>query len=313
VTIEEHANEFAGLPVQDYDPDEGIKDPESHAYRLSISYDASTSGETMTGLLAGLVEDPAAFRLRALIIGAWEDVYDPNSGSGRVVEALVASSAKLPRLRALFLGDVIREEAEISWIQQSDVTSLFDAFPRLEQFRVRGGSGLVIGSLRHQGLQSLIVESGGLDAAVVRGIASSDLPRLEHLELWIGSEDYGKTTGVADLAPILRGDVFPALRYLGLRNGEGADELAAAVAAAPILERIKVLDFSLGNLGDEGAKALAASPAVARLEKLDFHHHYVSPAVVAAIEALGIEIDASDVQEPDRYTDEEHRYIAVSE
>jgi hypothetical protein len=313
VTIEEHATEFAGQPVRDYDPDEGIVDPSGFAYRLTVDYDASESGETMTGLLARFIEDPAASQVRALIIGAWENVFDPNANSERIVEALVTSSPSLASLRALFLGDVTREESEISWIQQSDVTALFDAYPNLEHFRVRGGSGLVIGSLRHKNLRSLAVETGGLDAAAVRGIGTSDLPALEHLELWIGEDGYGRTTTVADLAPILQGDVLPALRYLGLRNCELANQVAEALTQAPILSRIKVLDLSLGNLDDAGAQALAACPGVARLEKLDIHHHYASPAAVAALEALGIAVDASGPQEPHHYGDEEYRYIAVAE
>ena len=313
MTIEEHATAFATLPVRDYDSDEGIIEPENFAYRLSVSYDASESGETMTGLLAGFLEDPAAGRVRALVIGPWENVYDSSTNSERIVEALVASAGTLTSLTAIFLGDVIREESEISWIQQSDVTPLFDAYPRLEHFRVRGGSGLVIGSLRHQGLKSLIVETGGLDAEVVRGIVSSELPRLDHLELWLGDSGYGRTATLDNLSPILRGDVFPALSYLGLRNCEESNELAAAVARAPILSRIKVLDLSLGDLNDEGAMALAQGPGIVRLEKLDIHHHYVTPPVIATLKALGVEVDASDQKESDTYDGDEHRYIAVSE
>lgn len=313
MTIQEHASRFADRPVHDYDPDEGIKEAEGTGYRLAISYDDAESGTTMTGLLASFLEDPAASRVPALVIGAWEDVSDSSTSSERIVEALVASSETLGSLKGLFLGDITSEESEISWIQQSDVTALFDAFPLLEHFRVRGGSGLVVGTLRHQNLRSLVVESGGLEAEVVRGILASELPRLEHLELWLGDEGYGRTATMDDLAPLLRGDAFPALRSLGLRDCQGADELAAALANSPILERIKVLDLSLGDLGDTGARALAESPGVARLEKLDLHHHYVSPEVIAAIEALGVAVDSSGRQEPSRYGDKESRYIAVSE
>lgn len=313
MTIEEHATEFAGYPVRDYDPEKGIADADAAAYRLTVEYDAGESGETMTALLARFLEDPASSRVRALVIGAWESVYDSSNSTEPIVEALVASAASLPALRALFLADVTREESEISWIGQSDVTPLFDAYPALEHFRVRGGEGLRIGTLRHENLRSLVVETGGLDRAVVRGVASSDLPRLEHLELWLGSDGYGRTANLADLAPILQGEVFPALRYLGLRDCEGADEIAAAAAQAPILARIRVLDLSLGDLTDVGAQALAASPAVAGLVKLDIHFHFVSPEAVAALESLGIAVDASDPKEPERYRDEEFRYIAVSE
>jgi hypothetical protein len=45
--------------------------------------------------------------------------------------------------------------------------------------------GLVVGTLRHEHLRSLVTKCGELDGEVVRGIAASDVPRLEHLELWL--------------------------------------------------------------------------------------------------------------------------------
>jgi hypothetical protein len=39
----------------------------------------------------------------------------------------------------------------------------------------------------------------------------------------------------------------------------------------------------------------------------------VSDAGVAKLTALGIDVNAADRKEVDRYGDEEHRYVAVSE
>jgi hypothetical protein len=305
LSINEHADEFAGLPVRDFDPEDGIEDPEGTIYRLAVDYD---SEDPLSVLLARFLKDPSAARVPGLIIGAWQG-DDSSASSGPIVEALVAAREVLTNLRALFLGDITSEENEISWIQQSDVTALFDAYPNLEHFRARGGMSLVIGKLRHENLRSLVIESGGLDGEVVRGIGASDLPRLEHLELWLGTEEYGGTTRVADLKPLLGGKVFPRLRYLGLRDSEIADEIAAAVAEAPVLKKIRVLDLWLGNLSDDGAAALLVSPGVAQLEKLDIHHHFVSPALAEQLEDLGIEVDASEPQE----ADEDDRYIAMGE
>jgi len=118
---------------------------------------------------------------------------------------------------------------------------------------------------------------------------------------------------VADLEPLLDGQRFPKLHYLGLRDSDIADEIAAAAASAPILDRIRTLDLSLGTLGDEGAEALLASPAVARLAKLDIHHHYCSDAMVARLNGLGVTVDASEQEGPDEYDGEFHRYVAVGE
>jgi hypothetical protein len=186
---------------------------------------------------------------------------------------------------------------------------LFGAYPNLEHFRVRGGNGLALGAVRHDHLKLLIVESGGLNRSIVQQVCAAQLPALEHLELWLGDEGYGATTRVEDLAPILAGTLFPYLRYLGLRDSEIADEIAAALAQSPILERIRVLDLSLGTLGDEGAAALLANPAVRRLEKLDLHHHYCSDEMMTRLQALGIDVDVSDQQDED----DGERYVAVSE
>jgi hypothetical protein len=211
------------------------------------------------------------------------------------------------------LGDIISEECEISWIHQSDVSPLFGAYPALEHFCVRGAEGLSLGSPRHAHLKSLVIQSGGLPAAVVREVAAAGLPELEHLELWLGTADYGADATVEDLEPILAGTVFPRLRYLGLRDSDIADVIAAAVARAPVTERIKVLDLSLGTLSDVGALELLQSPAVRRLERLDIHHHYCSTEVVEQLKGLGIDVDAGEPQEPDKYNGQSWRYVAVGE
>jgi hypothetical protein len=220
--------------------------------------------------------EPGAGGTTALVVGAWgEAMYE--AGGPHVVEALVAARDRLPRLRALFLGDITFDECEISWIHQGDVSPLFTAYPELEEFRVREVGGLTFGKLGRPSLRVLAVESGELPAEILEELWAAELPKLEHLELWLGSTGYGGIDSPAPLEPLLAGHVFPWLSYLGLRNSDIADALAAAVAASSVLQRILVLDLSLGNLSDEGARALLASPALRRLRRLDIHHHFVTP------------------------------------
>ena len=63
------------------------------------------------------------------------------------MEALINARGRLTGLRGLFLGDIPYEDCEISWINQTDLTPLFAAFPRLEHFRSRGGEGLAGSSI----------------------------------------------------------------------------------------------------------------------------------------------------------------------
>src|SRR5262249_57801527 len=104
-------------------------------------------------------------------------------------------------------------------------------------------------------LKSLIIQSGGLGANVVREVAAADLPELEHLELWLGEENYGGDATVADLAPVLDGGLFPKLKYLGLRDSQIADQIARAVATAPVGGRSRGLHPFLGALAHESAAA----------------------------------------------------------
>jgi predicted DNA-binding WGR domain protein len=288
------------------------------AYRVGLTYDEygrSVKPLRFSEKLAAFLADPGVSALPALVIGCWSYEGDDSS---EVVEALVAARDKLPNLRALFLGDIPYEEQEISWIVQSDLTALLDAYPQLEHFRARGGQGLALGKIKHKlQLKTLILEASNLSAEVVRAVGASSLPALEHLEIWLGTPQYGADTTVADLKGILAGKGLPALRYLGLRNSEIADAIAEALAKAPVLECVRVLDLSLGNLGDRGALALAAIPAIAKLEKLDIHHHFVTADGIGQLEALGIAVDAGDWQssgdEGEADEDSSDRYCAHAE
>ncbi|HNC46778.1 MAG TPA: hypothetical protein PLU80_21590, partial [Acidobacteriota bacterium] len=147
-------------------------------------------------------------------------------------------------------------------------------------------------------------------ASVVRAVTAADFPELEHLELWLGTENYGATTEPVDLAPLFSGRLFPKLKYLGLRNSDFSDLIATAMADSPLLERLETLDLSLGTLGDEGAEALLKSPATAKLRFLDLHHHYCSDEMMEKLKALGIKVDLSDAQGE---CDQDDRYVEVGE
>ena len=302
----ENLRTYYGLPVVDFHAKSPLPDLEKTAVRLRVDFEAPDGA--WLDLLESFVAARGSKLARAVVVGHWGEV-GAGEGSSGVVEALLEAVPDLPALEALFVGDMTYEECEVSWITQANLTPLLEAWPWLRSFGVRGGKSLEFGPLRHTHLQSLVMEAGGLDSSVIRSVAASDLPALEHLELYLGTSDYGSTVTVRDLVPILDGTRFPRLRYMGLRDSQIADEVARAVAEAPILDRIEVLDLSLGTLGDAGASALLASPRVCRLQKLDIHHHYVSAEIVERLVALGISVDASDRQEADNGD----RYVAVAE
>lgn len=301
----EHEDTFDGKQVIEYDPTAPLPDPSTSAPRLMVEYD---SEETVLNLLSQLLQDPKADQLTTLVIGAWSSEMFEAPPSD-LVEALVASAARLPSLKSLFFGDIISEECEVSWIESCDLSPFWEAFPKLELLKIRGTNQLSLGKIEHRRLKSLIIESGGLDTGVLNSIWEASLPELEHLQVYLGSDNYGWNGSVEDVEPILSGKLFPKLKYLGLCDSEIADEIAVAVAKSPILSRLEVLDLSSGTLGDVGARALLDSPSISKLKKLDLHYHYISDGVQAQLRAIAAEVDLSNPQSGD----EDDRYVAVGE
>ncbi|WP_229068164.1 STM4015 family protein [Actinoplanes sp. DH11] len=303
MTINEHLTTFAGLPIVSWDAEETPADPAAVAWRLHDEDEAGNLAEAFERLL----ERAGPGGPVALVVGQWSEAFEEPFP----LELLTGNAQRLTALRALFLGDMTFEECEISWIKQTDVTPLLESFPALEVLGVRGSDSLELRPVRHENLRELVLQSGGLPAAVVRAVGASDLPRLTKLELWLGVENYGGDARADDLAPILAGRSLPALTHLGLRNAEIADEVAAAVAAAPVVARLTVLDLSMGTLGDAGVEALLTGQPLTHLERLDVSHHYLSPELAQRLtdELPGVTVDVSGVQKEEEWG----RYTAVSE
>lgn len=312
MTINDHISTFAGRPVVLLTDNGALDRLGEIALKLDVDYEAAEDGTTITERFAVLASAAGLEELKALVIGSWGEMWDNDVGP--VLQGLIALRSRLSGLRALFVAEMICEECEVSWIQLGDVSPLWEAFPQLEELRIRGSNGLSLGRVRHTTLKKLVLESGGLPAEVVRQAIAADLPQLEHLELWLGTEEYGGDATVEDLAPLLSGEKFPNLKYLGLRNATISDEIATALATAPVLERIERLDLSLGTLGDEGARALLNCGRLGHLRELDLHHHYISEEVADQLAELPCEPDLSDREEPDDWGDGElHRYTSVAE
>ncbi|MET7647839.1 STM4015 family protein [Streptomyces sp. NPDC005426] len=313
----DHLHELLGLPVVDFQS--GTNDSprpaaDAAAWRVSIE-PYEDEDRTWEQEFAAFLDEVDPSGVRALIIGQWGESYEANSSYP--IGLVIAAADRLTSLEAVFVGDLTAEEAEISWIEQSDVTALLTAFPALVELGVRGGSQLAFPATKHERLRALTIETGGLPVQVVRGVLDSELPALERLDLWLGVSAYGGDTDVADLAPLLSGTRFPALQHLGLRNSEVENEIAAAVASAPLVARLRTLDLSCGTLGDEGAAALLEGQPLTHLEVLDLHHHFLTEPmerrVTEALEPHGVRVDLSERCEPWGDRGVAGRYVTVSE
>ncbi|MGW1126909.1 STM4015 family protein [Streptomyces sp. NPDC002526] len=312
----DHLHELLGLPAVDFQSGtDGGPRPAADAAAWRVSIDAYEDEGTWEEEFNAFLDEVDPAGVRALIIGQWGESYEEKSSYP--IGLVIAAADRLTSLEAVFVGDLTMEEAEISWIEQSDVTALLDAFPALVELGVRGGSELVFPPAKHARLRALTIETGGLPREVVRGVLESELPALERLDLWLGVSAYGGDADVADLAPLLAGTRFPALHHLGLRNSEIQNEIATAVASAPLVARLKTLDLSCGTLGDEGAAALLEGQPLTHLDVLDLHHHFLTePMEQRVTEALaphGVRVDLSERCEPWDNRGPAGRYVTVSE
>ncbi|MGI8334264.1 STM4015 family protein [Actinomadura scrupuli] len=310
----DNLREFAGLRVAEFTAESTPDDlPQggspAWAVRLGSWDDEADFGE----VFARFLDWVDTGQVTALVIGYWGMCHEVNSSVPR--DLLIEAAGRFPGLRALFFGDIAPEESEISWIEHCDLTGLLEAYPLLEQVEIRGGSGLELAPPRSEHLRVLRLESGGLPSSVVRAVAAGDLPNLERLDLWLGVEEYGGDATVADLAPLLGGERLPALRHLGLEDSEIVDEIAVAVAAAPVVARLETLSLALGVLTDEGAEALLSGQPLTHLQRLDLHHHFLTDAMVERVrKALpGVEVDLSEQELPDEDDGDVWRYVAVAE
>lgn len=310
MTVSQNLASFHGLPVQDFKQPGSIPDFSVVASAVRCEYD---DPDLLADRLTALLDEPGSDRIEALVLGFWAQHGQAIDVTSReTIETLVANKDRLPRLKALFVGDITYEENEISWIQNSDMSAIWSAFSRLEEFGARGANGLRLGKINHPALRKLVVECGGLPAALADEALEANAP-LEHFELWLGVDEYGLTTQIGDFDDLFAGKLFPRLKTLALRNSDFADEIAIRLATAPILERIEHLDLSMGTLRDPGAEALAASGRIAHLKSLDIHHHYVSDGALEKLAAATPNLLAGKAEEPHEWRGELSYYVSVSE
>lgn len=301
----DNVTEFAGLAVVPFEGD-FTTDVATTMPRITANWDADADAWVeQFNLLRSL---PVAASLRGLSIGAWGEPYENSSAA--VAAAVRQAAADFPQLTTLVFADLSYEEAEVSWIENSELGPMLNAYPGLTSVLVRGGNQLGLTDLKLPQLTTLVVQTGGLDRSVVTQLLTAELPSLTRLELYLGDSNYGANVTVDDLASIISGETFPLLTYLGLKNSELEDELAAALTSSPRLGQLKTLDLSLGTLSDVGGQALLAAKALDSLKLLDLQYHYLSEPVANALkERFGDRVNLAEPQETEDYGP----YVSIGE
>jgi len=304
---------FHDLPVYNYKPAEPLRDPKLFAPRIwAWDYD-DDDNPTGADHLASMLNDPKADEITALLFGPWGyEMWD--SPPERELETLVAGAKKLPKLSALFWGDVEPPQADLSYMLQTDISALWEAFPTLQKLVVRGGTDLKLGKIQHHHLTSLRLETSGLPKEVLAELAQSQLPVLENLELFLGEQHYGWNGTVDDVIPVFDSGKFPMVTKLGLQNSEIVNDLIPGLVESSLFPQLKEIDLSFGTLGDEGAEILVSAD-LSHLDKITARHHFMSDDMVRY---FANEMNAKfggkcEFDFSDKIYKETYRYIAVGE
>jgi predicted DNA-binding WGR domain protein len=294
---------LAGKPIKDF----GSSFNPNTAVKVKFDWDDETEVPEKLDKLFALAN---IGELDTLVIGMWSEETFDNDASV-VLDKLIEGKDKLSGLKHLFVGDMDYEECEMSWIQQTDYSNFYQHFQSLETLGIRGGEKLKLGKINLPNLKNLIIETGGLGHDVIEDIVNSNLEGLEHLEIWLGTDEYGCDITSKHLKSILNKQ-YPNLKYLGLKNYYLVDEVAQNIGNAPIVKNIEVLDLSMGTMTDKGAEALCNQDALLELKHLNCRHHFVSSDWQKKLQQkfASQNIDVSDEQDSE---DGEYFFVEIGE
>lgn len=272
--------------------------------RLGSAYDQAVDLPEMLGALFAC---PAARFLRALGVG-----LPAHDGMVDYAETFtwLAQQAPLPTVVTLHLGDFeYPDETEISWADMGRVDAAFSAFPNLQHLRVTG-SGIRL-TRAPESLRSLFIETGGLPGGTFGAICASPMPALERMEIWFGSSNYGAGAAPDEIVALLDGTHTPALRWLGLKNGEIADGLLRHLARSPLLRQLEELDLAMGTLKDDGAQVLIdEAEAFAHLKRITVSDNYLSSGFVRRLKSA---LPRKVISSRQKDADEDWVYTSVGE
>lgn len=297
---------FAGKPVFTWKTGHPLPDPATSAIRLSVN--EYNNDPEFSAYFEAFLQQPGIEQIDTLLIGNWGAAYE--RGIGHALNPFLAAADRFPALKHLSLADIDSCDSEVSWIEMDNISGLFPAFPGLQTLEVKGSMGLVMENIQLPHLERLVLVSGGMPGRVMQQIAIAELPKLSHLELWLGTEDYGCSITPEHIGQLLDAlPRFPELKYLALCNYEQANQLAQQLAARPPLPaNITTLDLSKGTLADHGAQALLTqADRLNQLELLDLHHHFLSDEMMATLsEQLTCTLNLNDQEEADCDFDDEN-------
>lgn len=280
-----------------------------YAYTYEDYEEQGKDGKTM---VTEILSDPDFPELKKIIIGCWG--WAAEDGCQPILDGIVENREQFSGIEELFVGDMDFEECEVSWIIQGNYSRLWEAMPGLRELTIKGSTDLTLGNIRHDNLESLTIICGGLPESVIKEIEKAKLPNLKKLLLYIGSDNYGFDGNEDTIKSLLDHMDFPNLEYLGIADSEIQDQVAEVVLKNKIMGQLHTLDLSCGTLTDKGGELILETvPQYPNLEKLDVHYHFMTKDMVKKLQALPVEVDASDANQPDEYDGEIYLYAMLTE
>ena len=262
--------------------------------KFQTNYDNDETNEDLKKAMQEFFNSKKASEINEIILGEWEEPFE--NDPKELIELIIENKDKIPNVKHFFIGDMSYETCEISWINQCDMTPLLVEFPELETLHVKGSQGLEFKTIKHDKLKKLKIECGGLGKDVINAIADAELPALEHIELYLGTDDYGFDGDISDILPFMDKGRFPSLKYLGLVDSEIADKIAEEVVKTDIFDQIDVLDLSQGTLSDKGAEFLLGCENINKLKSLDLHYHFMSDETMKKFKKFNLFVNKKYLQ-----------------
>lgn len=271
--------------------------------RLKIRPDADDALDALTAAFLALPLARFVTRLRFGLAGFESD----NDWTSTL--AAVTASPRAAQITALHFTEYTSEDCEISWTPFGDFSAAWTRLPALEELHIRSGQGGNLGALNLPSLKKFVRESGGLAREELDAIVAADWPKLQHLEIWTGREEYGAQGTVGSLARILDGQAAGSLTHLGIVNCEFTPDLIGPLAVSKVLPRLKSLDLSKGVLMDaEALELIRHRAAFAHLQRLDLSENLFNEAGPQLQQAL-----PNAILTDQRYEEDDYRYTAVGE
>jgi hypothetical protein len=277
-----------------------------YIYRCRLSKDEYQDETNWEGKTVDILEQVFAHPSGRYVVElAFQSNGDPNEDDLQDIIDLIGKKAP-PTVRKITFGDNVDQ---ISWHHTGSLAKMWKGVPNLKTLEIETGE-FDVGKMVAPNLERAIFITGGLSKSCGKGIATADMPKIKHLEIYYGTDNYGGDCTVKEVLPLLDRTDLTKLEHLGLKNSEFTDEIAKSLKGAKILKGLKTLDLSLGTLTDEGAQALAdAKDSLAHLDVLDLHHNYLTKDGLKLVKGLAKKVITTEQQEGG----EDDRYVAITE